>query len=781
MTRTTPLNILLVDDEPANLLALEAVLQPLGENLVRAESGEEALKHVLRMEFAVVLLDIRMPGLTGFETARLLRDHPRSGQLPIIFITAAEDSRFPVEEAYALGAVDYLTKPFVPAVLRAKVAFFVEMHRKTMELARLERLRHEAAMIAKDERIRLILDNIRDYAFIVLDADGRVSEWKGGAECITGWTEAEAAGQPLDILFTEEDRAAGRPDSEMTMARETGRAEDQRWHVRKDGSRFFADGILLALHDSQGIQHGYAKIFRDVTAQRLADEALRASEARYRTLIKSIDEGFCIVEMLYDEHGKPVDYRFIETNPAFEKQTGLKNAAGRTIRELVPDHDAHWFEVYGHVDLTGEPKRFIEEAVAMRRWFDVYASPSGEPGSGKVALLFTDITERKRADEDIRRLAADLSEADQRKNEFLATLAHELRNPLAPLQGGIDLLRETADNPATVHRVRDLMERQLKHLVHLVDDLLDIARITGNQLSLRKESIDLKSLVESAVETNQPLLAASRHQLTIKIPEEPIHLQADPTRIAQVLGNLLNNACKYTPPGGRIVIAARRNGNEAVISVSDDGIGIPPESLSAVFDMFTRVGRGNSTNGQGGLGIGLSLVRRLVELHGGSVTADSPGTGGGTTFTVRLPALSPEVTLPSATVAIPEDGGSPAAKGLRILIADDNTDAAASLSALLEVSGHSTRLAADGRQALQTARDFRPDIVFLDIGMPGMNGYEVARELRRTDGMVNAVLIALTGWGSQDDQARSRAAGFDHHLTKPARFAEIERLLHRLS
>ncbi|OWW22543.1 hypothetical protein AYR66_26605 [Noviherbaspirillum denitrificans] len=743
---------------------------------MRAESGEEALKQILRNEFAVVLLDIRMPGLTGFETARLIRDHPRSGRLPIIFITASEDSRFPVDEAYALGAVDYLTKPIVPAVLRAKVAFFVELHRKTEELARVERSRHEAAISARDERIQMIFDNIKDYAFIVVDTEGRITEWKGGAECLTGWGDAEAAGKPLAILFTEEDRLSGCPEGEMARARECGRAEDQRWLERKDGTRFFADGILMALNDAAGIHVGYVKIFRDVTAQRLAADALQASEERYRTLFESIDEGFCIIEMHFDDKGKPVDYRFIETNPAFEKQTGLIDASGKTVRELVPDLDAHWFEIYGNVALTGEPKRFVDEAVAMGRWFDVYAAPTGGPGSRRLAVLFTDITERKRTDEDIRRLAADLSEANRRKNEFLATLAHELRNPLAPLQAGIDLLRSAADDTATVNKVRDLMERQLKHMVHLVDDLLDIARITGNQLSLRKERVDLKNLVAAAVETSQPLIDAGRHRLTIEMPEAPILLYADPTRVAQVLSNLLNNAARYTPQGGRIMLAVHRSDTDAFITVTDNGIGIPPESLEMVFDMFTRVGR-EGNNMQGGLGIGLSLVRRLVEMHGGTVSATSAGTRQGTTFTVRLPALQAGTRMHPENQHASSGNEPVATQRLRILIADDNTDAAESLSTLLEVSGHTTCVASDGRRALAMAQDFRPDVVFLDIGMPGMSGYEVALALRKTPGVEQAYLVALTGWGSNDDQARSKAAGFDHHLTKPARFADIEQLL----
>ena len=773
MEKNNSVNILLVDDDPAQLLALEAVLESPGQVCVRANSGREALKHVLRTDFAVILLDVRMPDISGFDTARLIRDHPRASHVPIIFITASDDSAFPVEKAYALGAVDYLTKPLIPAVLRAKVAFFVDLYRKNQELARVERERHAAALSAKDERIHLILGNTKEYAFIVTDAHGRVTEWEGGAESITGWSSAEAIGHSTALIFTAEDRAAGCPQSEMMRARESDRAEDKRWYIRKDGTRFFANGFMVALKDQSGDVRGYTKIFHDATQERMAAEALQASEERYRTLFESIDDGFCIIEVLYDRDGKPQDYRFLEINPAFEEQTGLKDARGKTVRELVPGHDAHWFERYGRVAMTGEAVRFEEEAKAMGRWFNVYATRIGGADSHKIAILFTDITTRKRDEENLRRLASDLSAANRRKTEFLAILAHELRNPLAPIRSGLELMRLAGDNPATMERVREMMDRQLSHLVHLVDDLLDVARIAGNKLDLKKQRIELKSLVASAVETSHTLIESGGHVLAVDVPEESLILDADPTRIAQVIGNLLNNAAKYTPPGGRIELSACRIDGDAVISVSDTGIGIPQDALLEVFDMFTQVGRGVNGN-HSGLGIGLSLVRRLVEQHGGTVTATSAGPGLGSTFTVRLPLA--DQPAPDSACGRAEGAGT-TKRTLRVLIADDNRDAADSLAALLEHAGHTIRLASDGHQALEMAREFQPEIVFLDIGMPGMNGYEVARAFRQMQAGASAVLVALTGWGAEDDRARSREAGFNYHLTKPAALTEIDRLL----
>jgi signal transduction histidine kinase/ActR/RegA family two-component response regulator len=429
------------------------------------------------------------------------------------------------------------------------------------------------------------------------------------------------------------------------------------------------------------------------------------------------------------------------------------------------------------VAATGEPVRFEREAKAMGRWFDVYATRLGGPGSLRVAVLFNDITERKRTEENLRRLAGELAETDRRKTEFLATLAHELRNPLAPLTNGLHLMRVAADNRPAQDKARGMMERQLRHLVRLVDDLLDIARISSGKVELKKERVSLKGVLASAVETSMPLLAAGGHKLEASMPDEGVQLYADATRLAQVVSNLLNNAAKYTPHGGRIALSTRREGDRVVISVADTGIGIAREALPEVFEMFTQVGRTRDRS-QGGLGIGLALVRRLVDLHGGRVTAVSPGPGEGSTFTVRLPlAEEPQTQALAPAPAIFTEAN---ARALRVLVVDDNADAAESLASLLELSGHQTRVANDGEQAVRAAHEFHPEIVFLDIGMPGKDGYEVARELRDCADTRDAVLVALTGWGAKDDRARSRQAGFDHHLTKPAGLAAVDGLLEQL-
>lgn len=517
-------------------------------------------------------------------------------------------------------------------------------------------------------------------------------------------------------------------------------------------------------------------VILDITRQKQVEDALRSSEERYSTLIALMDQAFCIIEMLYDDQGHPVDFRYLEGNAAFVKQSGLENAIGRTIREMVPDHDQHWFTVYDQVVKTGQAVRYENEAHAMDRWFDIFAARVGDAGSRKLAVLFSDISERKRSERQLRQLADNLSEMDRRKTEFLATLAHELRNPLAPIRNGLQIMRLAADQPATVTRVRDVMERQVNQMVHLVNDLLDVARITRGQIELKLERVELKTVIAAAVETGMPLIDANLHQLQVELDEQPLPLDADPTRLAQVLGNLLNNAAKYTPAGGQLTVSAKRDGGDAVIQVRDSGIGIPADALDTIFDMFTQVGQ-NMGRAQGGLGIGLSLVRRLAELHGGSATAASNGAGQGSTFTVRLPLA---VTLPvlpdkqDATPAAPEHH-------FRVLVVDDNIDAADTLAAVLDMMGHATQVANDGAQALAVAPQFAPDVVFLDIGLPGMSGYDVARALRQTPAGAQLVLVALTGWGAENDRSLSSAAGFDHHLTKPANLQAIAELLATLS
>jgi PAS domain S-box-containing protein len=641
---TITAHVLLVDDQPANLLALEAALDSLGVDMVRAMSGPAALGALEKQDFAAVLLDVRMPGMDGFEVAREIRSRARSRFTPILFVTAGDDPDEAMLSAYALGAVDFLAKPLRTEVLKAKVGVFVELYRSKEELRLRER------------------------------------------------------------------------------------------------------------HDFE--------------------QRLEAKEARYRALFESIDEGFCVVKLLRGADGQVHDYRFEEANEAFTLHTGLQDAVGRTVRELLPEHESHWFSLYQRVADSGEATRFVEEAKAMKRWFDVYATRLGGPGSDLVAVLFSDITQRLVAEQDMRRLNDELAQANRRKTEFLATLAHELRNPLAPLSNGLHLMRLASTQPDMLEKTRQMMERQIQHMVHLVDDLLDVARISTGKVELRRRRMDLQEVVRTAMETSASLIDAGGHRLTVELPPQPLPMDADPTRIAQVVSNLLNNAAKYTPQGGHIALQVRVDGDRVLLTVSDTGVGLPPEAIEKVFEMFAQVpGTGKP---HGGLGIGLSLVQSLVALHGGSVSAASPGAGQGSTFTVRLPLLTQRSdTMADTTSTQP---ASPSGQ-LHVLVVDDNADAAESLGVLLDIEGHAAHIAHTGAEALQVAQSQALDVVFLDIGLPDMTGYDVARRLRMLPSMQNTMLVALTGWGTQDDRQRTRDAGFDRHLTKPAELPAVEELL----
>ncbi|HEX6245675.1 MAG TPA: ATP-binding protein [Polyangiales bacterium] len=495
------------------------------------------------------------------------------------------------------------------------------------------------------------------------------------------------------------------------------------------------------------------------------EAALRASEDRYRTLFDAIDEGFCIIEMLFEEDGRPCDYRFIEANQAFERQTGLVGAEGHTIRELVPSHEQHWFDVYGRVVRTGESTRFEDVASGLGRFYDVFAFRVGPPEWHRVAVLFNDITAKKQAEQA-------LLEADRRKDEFLATLAHELRNPLAPLRTGLHLARLQTEAEHALQRVFEMMERQLSHMVRLVDDLMDVGRISSGKLTLQTRELTLHEVLASSVEATSDLLRQRRHRLVLKQQQADVRLVGDFDRLSQVFTNLLSNAAKYTEQGGEIRVCVAREAGEVIVRVSDNGIGIPEANLAQVFDLFSQV-RAHQGMNAGGLGIGLALVKRLVSLHAGHVEAASQGPGRGSTFTVRLPTLAP---LPADTPKSELRASSHQARK-RIVVADDNEDSVVMLAELFKFLGHDVWTANDGAEALERAIEVQPDVVVLDLGMPRMDGFEAAKRIRGTPAGRSALLVALTGWGQDRDRQRTREAGFDTHLVKPVDPAALSALL----
>lgn len=869
---------------------------------------------------------------------------------------------------------------------------------------------------AESNRFRSdILAKVND-AVIAIDDSQHTIYLNPAAELQYGVTASDALGRRLHEIYAEH-WAHPRDQADAAAALE----RDGQWigkniHVLRNGDAIHVESSVSRLRAKDGTPSGLLSVIRNVTDRSLAEKALRISEERYRLLFDTIEEGFCIVEMIYDRDDKPVDYRFLQVSPSFEKQTGLADVSGKCVRALIPDHEAYWFEIYDEVVKTGRSVRFEKQATGLSRWYDVCASRFGDPAKRQVAVLFNDITQRKVAEETSRRnqdlfgaiidqapggvyviddqmkfhqvnangrpvfanaepvigrdyetvmkilwgdevggnlnrrirltletgesyvsaqfnatrtdlgvdqsydwevhriilpngrfgvvvyftdtteraraaealraseerannviqsitdgfitmdrdwrityLSArgeeilsplkktrsniigktlweefphtlgtpveqyyltamekqvavqfetyyppldrwfdlraypsatgmslyflDITErkqaedalresehalrmADRSKDEFLAMLAHELRNPLAPLRNATEILQTPTAGEQERRHAQQLISRQIENMSRIIDDLLDVSRITEGKIELRKQPVALETVFLSAVNAARSSCVARGQELNATLPERPVLLEADPTRLEQILGNLLSNASKYSGHGSRISLAAELDPDihprQVIIRVADNGIGIDSEVLPRIFDLFVQSSR-TLDRAQGGLGIGLTIVHRLVNLHGGSIQAYSAGPGKGTEFTIRLPVLPDDAAAVARTAVAADSQPS-----IRMLIVDDNHDSAETMAMLQELHGHRTLTAHTGPAALTAASGFRPDVVLLDIGLPEMDGFEVARRLRAMPETKEAFLIALTGYGTAEDRERAKAAGFDEHLAKPA-------------
>ncbi|MES2832586.1 MAG: PAS domain S-box protein [Pseudomonadota bacterium] len=533
-----------------------------------------------------------------------------------------------------------------------------------------------------------------------------------------------------------------------------------------------------AQHARDGTVSHVIGVVLDITDRKRAEIELLASRERFQTIVSQAATG--VMEANAEGTITFVNQKYCQILGYTEAEL-----LGKTVFDVTaPDSIQATHDVLVRLR-AGGPESVLEKRYLRKDGSIIWGSASmnllrssaGEAHS--TVSIIVDISENKKTEENLRKLAASLSESDRRKTEFLATLAHEMRNPLAPIRSGLNLMCLHSEDMQAIAKVRDMMDRQVTHLVHLVDDLLDIARISGGKIVLKKTHVSLKSLIVQAIETSSPVIDGGNHSLHVELPDESLLLDADSIRITQILANLLNNAAKYTPPGGEISIRTLVDQDTVLIRVTDSGVGIAQESLTTIFDMFSQVGE-SIGRAQGGLGIGLSLVKRLVEMHGGNVGAASAGEGNGSTFTVRLPLLPTAVALikhPSMDVVEDENQY----RKFRLLVADDNTDAAETLSMILALNGHAIEVAYNGIDAVKTARTFLPDIVFLDIGMPGMNGYEAAAAMRKIPGLESTILIALTGWGDESDRLQASQAGFDHHITKPVDIETVNMLLVKLS
>jgi len=494
----------------------------------------------------------------------------------------------------------------------------------------------EARLREVEERFRLFMENVREYAIFMLDPEGRVVDWNLGAEHVLGYS-ADIVGQPFSVFFPPDDRDAGVPEQELKKAIECGQASDDRWHIRKDGTYFWALGITTAMRDADGTLKGFTKVLRDST----------------------------------------------------------------------------------------ERKRFEEQ-----------------------------LNERNLA----------LQAADQRKDEFLAVLAHELRNPLSPIMTSLSILENDALSAEQQRNARNVIARQIQSLARLVDDLLDVSRITRGKIQLQKSQVPFADVISNAVESCMPLIERKQHQLDVTKPSSEIWVEGDRTRLEQVVVNVLGNAAKYSPMRSTISVIAGTDKSKLVLRVRDNGIGIPADILPKIFDMFMQADA-SLERSQGGLGVGLTLAKKLVELHEGSIEAFSDGPGKGCEFVLKLPLLSPQTDLVTSDTGIEQP--RLATTRLRILLVDDNVDAVQSLAALLTMSGHDVAQAHTGIEGLEAATSCKPDVILLDIGLPGLNGYQVAERLRSRPDSNDIVLVAMTGYGQEEDRKRAISSGFDHHLVKP--------------
>lgn len=666
-----PVNILLVDDQPGRLMTYRAILEPLGERLVEAKSGEQALRLLMDDEYAVILLDVNMPGMDGFETASMIHQHPRFEKTPIIFVTAVNVTDMDRLRGYKLGAVDYVMVPVIPEILRSKVVVLAELYRKRRELQQAN-----ASLAAEKARELEQLNASLRSANAALEARNSELRREIGERALAEQRLRFLADTIPSIVWT------CAPDGSITYA-------NRHWYdyYGQPAEGAPEDLTRLVLHPDD------TEMARALVSASLAAGKKFEFEARHR----SRDGDYCW-----------------------------------HMTRAVPWRD---------------------ESGVVTSWFGISTSVH-----------------------EMKQLMEQLREADRRKDEFLAMLAHELRNPLAPLINALNVRRLSGHGDEPLH---GLMERQLALLVRLIDDLLDVARITRGRLELHLQATTLQDVLGAALEIVEPQLTLGRHDLRMDVPELPLGLHGDPVRLSQVFVNLLNNAVKYSDAGSVIELRAAPAGNQGEVCIRDHGIGLDPSQADDIFELFvqsdTALGRAN-----GGLGIGLTVVRRLVQMHGGTVMAHSDGLGRGSEFRVRLP-LAVSTGLDCATrLSAPAEILAPNVRGLRALVLDDNHDAADTLTMMLELLGFEVRTLYDSTRFAAEFAAFPADVVFTDVGMPGRSGYDVAAEVRALPRGEQALLVAVTGWAQPEDRRRTQEAGFDHHLVKPPELSAIQAICDQL-
>lgn len=726
-------NILVVDDSPANARVVEVVLEPLAQNIVRAESGVQALRCLLERDFAVVLLDIQMPGLDGLQTAQLIRTRERSRHLPIIFLTAfSRDDRL-LAQAYELGAVDFLFKPVVPFILRAKVQAFVDLHRKRLEVER------QADLL-------------------------RAVEQREGARRLAEAAQRWEADRLREAMIHERGVAStlSRTLADRTRAEASLQAGNLRLRVLSD----VANRLLVGDRPRDFLESLYAQIAAHLRLEVFLEFVVR-DDRRAPTL-----------EYTGGVEAGPLRELLAREGDAVSRSVAL--SMERVVAEHVQSSEdpflasarALGLDAYACFPLVAQDRVFGTLSFGTGR------RPTFEPDDVSVMQALCDqvatALERDRLITELSGKNEELARADRRKDEFLAMLAHELRNPMAPILSAVELLRARGASKAAVKRALGVLERQTLHLVRLVDDLLDLSRITTGKIELRREVVTVAAIVKQALQLALPGLVHGDHAVESRLPEEEIPFLADGTRLSQVLANVLDNAAKYSPSGTTVWLDVERQGTDLVLRVRDEGVGIQADMLEAVFELFVQEER-TPERAQGGLGIGLTLVKNVVELHGGTVHASSPGVDRGTEVTIRLPLVTGQHRAEVPSHAPPPV--HPSSKAHRVVVVEDNPDVAETMKDLLEAWGHEVSIASDGPEGVEVVLLLRPDVALIDIGLPGLDGHGVVTALLERAPHLATRLVALTGYGRPEDRARSLAVGFDHHIVKPVTPSELSKLI----
>lgn len=617
----------------------------------------------------------------------------------------------------------------------------------------------DQALRETEQNFRLLVESVQDYAIFRLDKRGVVSSWNRGAQRIKGYSVEEIVGRHFSIFYPESALAAGRPEHGLQTARRNGHYEDEGWRVRKDGTTFWANVVITAIFDATGTLTGYSKITRDLTEIRRHQQRLKDSEEHLRLLVEGVkDHAIFLLDMAG---------LILEWNAGAARMFGYKpdEVTGQDISRFYVEEDRGVSKPAADLAMARQSGFSETSGWRLRRdgsrlWTDstITALHGRDRTLHAFAVVIHDLSDRRRVQE--------LEVEGQRVNEFIAMLSHELRNPLAPIGNTVGILRANSTN-AEIAWCADMIERQVTQLSRLVNDLLEVSRFEHGRIRLLKEPIELTHLVANAIDSLRVLAEGRAHILDVELPTTPMEVEGDPVRLTQVIVNLLTNAIKFTPNGGRIRVQVYRDGRQALLSVSDNGVGMSKALLESAFDLFVQ-GECDLARADGGLGIGLTLVKRIVTLHGGSISAFSAGPNRGSEFEVLLPLH--ELQPPSSTALT---APKPAVRHRLILVVDDNRDVADSLTFLLQAAGHDVLVAYDGKTAIDITRREAPEVVLLDIGLPDTDGYEVARRLRKSSHHASLHIIALSGYAQERNRAASLDAGFDMHLVKPVEPSQL--------